>query len=61
MASPPHARRAALGDARLSIFARSPGRGVKVTWAYDVEPAELTPIFGDAYKGALAAVAAAFS
>jgi carbon monoxide dehydrogenase subunit G len=37
------------------------GDGSKVTWAYDVEPAEMAPVFGDTYKGALAALEAGFS
>jgi carbon monoxide dehydrogenase subunit G len=45
--------------ATISVVAE--GDGSKVTWAYDVEPAEMAPIFGDTYKGALAAVEASFS
>jgi carbon monoxide dehydrogenase subunit G len=37
------------------------GDGSKVTWAYDVEPAEMAPVFGDTYMGALAALEATFS
>jgi len=37
------------------------GNGSKVTWAYEVEPAEMAPVFGDTYKGALAALEATFS
>jgi carbon monoxide dehydrogenase subunit G len=44
-----------------TISVEPDGDGTKVTWAYDVEPAEMGPIFGDTYKGALAAVEAAFS
>jgi carbon monoxide dehydrogenase subunit G len=44
-----------------TISVEPDGDGAKVTWAYDVEPAEMAPIFGDTYKGALAAVEAAFS
>jgi carbon monoxide dehydrogenase subunit G len=44
-----------------TITVEADGDGAKVTWAYDVEPAEMAPIFGDTYKGALAAVEAAFS
>jgi carbon monoxide dehydrogenase subunit G len=44
-----------------TISVEPDGEGTKVTWAYDVEPAEMAPIFGDTYKGALAAVEAAFS
>jgi mxaD protein len=46
---------------RATITVEPEGEGSKVTWAYDVEPAEMAPIFGDTYKGALAAVEAAFS
>ena len=44
-----------------TISVEPDGDGSKVTWAYDVEPAEMAPIFGDTYKGALAAVEASFS
>jgi carbon monoxide dehydrogenase subunit G len=44
-----------------TITVEAEGDGSKVTWAYNVEPAEMAPIFGDTYKGALAAVEAAFS
>jgi mxaD protein len=44
-----------------TISVEADGDGSKVTWAYDVEPAEMAPIFGDTYKAALAAVEAAFS
>ena len=44
-----------------TISVEADGDGSKVTWAYDVEPAEMAPIFGDTYKGALAAVEAAFT
>jgi mxaD protein len=44
-----------------TITVEPDGSGSKVTWAYDVEPAEMAPIFGDTYKGALAAVEAAFA
>jgi mxaD protein len=44
-----------------TISVEPDGEGSKVTWAYDVEPAEMAPIFGDTYKGALAAVEASFS
>jgi mxaD protein len=44
-----------------TISVEPDGDGSKVTWAYNVEPAEMAPIFGDTYKGALAAVEAAFS
>jgi len=32
------------------------GEGSKVTWAYDVTPDEMAPIFGDTYKAALASL-----
>jgi mxaD protein len=44
-----------------TITVEAEGDGSKVTWAYDVTPDEMAPIFGDTYKGALAAVEAAFS
>ena len=44
-----------------TISVEPEGDGSKVTWAYNVEPAEMAPIFGDTYKGALAAVEAAFT
>jgi carbon monoxide dehydrogenase subunit G len=44
-----------------TITVEAEGDGSKVTWAYDVEPAEMAPIFGDTYKGALAAVESIFS
>ncbi|MGP0032333.1 MAG: SRPBCC family protein [Acidimicrobiales bacterium] len=44
-----------------TISVEPEGDGSKVTWAYDVEPAEMAPIFGDTYKGALAAVEASFA
>jgi mxaD protein len=44
-----------------TITVEPDGDGSKVTWAYDVEPAEMAPIFGDTYKGALAAVEAIFN
>jgi mxaD protein len=44
-----------------TITVEPAGDGSKVTWAYDVEPAEMAPIFGDTYKGALAAVEAIFN
>jgi len=46
-------------SATITVVAE--GDGSKVTWAYDVTPDEMAPIFGDTYKGALAAVVAAFS
>jgi carbon monoxide dehydrogenase subunit G len=48
-------------DSHLATITVEPeGDGSKVTWAYDVEPAEMAPIFGDTYKGALAAVESIF-
>src|SRR5580692_8530648 len=44
-----------------TITVEPEGSGSKVTWAYDVEPAEMAPVFGDTYKGALAALVAGFS
>jgi carbon monoxide dehydrogenase subunit G len=44
-----------------TITVEPEGNGSKVTWAYEVEPAEMAPIFGDNYKGALAALEATFS
>ena len=37
------------------------GTGSKVIWAYDVSPDEMAPIFGDTYKGALAALEGSFA
>jgi carbon monoxide dehydrogenase subunit G len=34
--------------------------GSRVTWAYDVRPDEMAPIFGDTYKAALAQLENAF-
>jgi carbon monoxide dehydrogenase subunit G len=44
-----------------TITVEAQGDGSKVTWAYAVEPPEMAPIFGDTYKGALAALEAALS
>jgi len=44
-----------------TITVEPEGDGSKVTWAYNVLPDEMAPIFGDTYKGALAAVVSAFS
>jgi hypothetical protein len=44
-----------------TITVEAEGDGSKVTWAYDVKPDEMAPIFGDTYKSALAAVESAFS
>jgi len=43
-----------------TITVEAEGEGAKVTWAYAVTP-EMAPIFGDTYKGALAAVEATFT
>jgi carbon monoxide dehydrogenase subunit G len=43
-----------------TITVEPAGDGSKVTWFYAVKPAEMAPIFGDTYKGALAALEAAF-
>jgi len=45
--------------ATLSVEAE--GDGSKVTWAYEVEPAEMAPVLGDNYTAALAALVATFS
>jgi carbon monoxide dehydrogenase subunit G len=37
------------------------GDGSKVTWAYNVTPDEMAPIFGDTYKAGLAAIQSAFA
>jgi mxaD protein len=44
-----------------TITVEPEGDGSKVTWAYDVQPDEMAPIFGDTYKGALAALEAGFA
>ena len=44
-----------------TISVEPEGDGSKVIWAYDVAPEEMAPIFGDTYKGALAALENAFS
>jgi carbon monoxide dehydrogenase subunit G len=44
-----------------TITVEAEGEGAKVTWAYAVTPDEMAPIFGDTYKGALAAVEATFT
>ncbi len=43
-----------------TITVEAEGDGSKVTWSYDVTPDEMPPIFGDTYKGALAALENAF-
>ena len=44
-----------------TISVEPDGAGSKVIWAYDVSPDEMAPIFGDTYKGALAALVDSFS
>ena len=44
-----------------TISVEGHGAGTKVIWAYDVSPDEMAPIFGDTYKGALAALESSFS
>ncbi len=44
-----------------TISVEPDGSGSKVTWAYDVTPDEMAPIFGDTYKGALAALENSFA
>ena len=44
-----------------TITVEADGEGSKVTWAYNVVPDEMAPIFGDTYKAALAAVESAFA
>jgi len=43
-----------------TITVEPEGDGSKVTWAYDVEPAEMAPVMGDNYKGGLASLASLF-
>ncbi len=43
-----------------TISVEPEGAGSKVIWAYDVTPDEMAPIFGDTYKGALAALENSF-
>jgi carbon monoxide dehydrogenase subunit G len=43
-----------------TISVEPDGGGSKVTWAYDVTPDEMAPIFGDTYKGALASLENSF-
>ena len=44
-----------------TISVEPDGAGSKVIWAYDVSPDEMAPIFGDTYKGALAALENSFT
>jgi carbon monoxide dehydrogenase subunit G len=49
-------------DSHKAIITVEPdGEGSKVTWAYDVTPDELAPIFGDTYKAALGSLEQTFS
>ena len=49
-------------DAHTATISVEPdGAGSKVIWAYDVSPDEMAPIFGDTYKGALAALENSFA
>jgi mxaD protein len=41
---------------KATITVEPAGEGSKVTWAYEVTPDEMAPIFGDTYKAALAAL-----
>lgn len=41
---------------KATITVEPDGEGSKVTWAYDVTPDEMAPIFGDTYKAALASL-----
>jgi mxaD protein len=44
-----------------TISVEPDGAGSTVIWAYNVTPDEMAPIFGDTYKGALAALESSFS
>jgi carbon monoxide dehydrogenase subunit G len=44
-----------------TMTVESEGDGSKVTWAYDVTPDEMAPLFGDTYKAGLAAIQSAFT
>jgi carbon monoxide dehydrogenase subunit G len=43
-----------------TVSVQADGEGSRVIWAYDVTPDEMAPIFGDTYKGALAALVDSF-
>ena len=45
-----------LDSHKATITVEPDGEGSKVTWAYDVTPDEMAPIFGDTYKAALASL-----
>lgn len=44
-----------------TITVEAIGDGSKVTWAYEVEPAEMAPVLDDVYKGLLANLDGLFS
>jgi carbon monoxide dehydrogenase subunit G len=46
---------------QATITVEPDGDGSKVIWSYSVLPDEMAPIFGDTYKGALAALESAFA
>jgi len=46
---------------RATISVRAEGGGSEVTWAFDVEPESMGPIFADTYQQALDALAARFT
>jgi len=46
---------------RATMTVEADGEQSKVTWAYDVTPDEMAPIFGDTYKAGLAAIQQAFA
>jgi carbon monoxide dehydrogenase subunit G len=50
-----------LDSHKATITVEPDGEGSKVTWAYDVSPDEMAPIFGDTYKSALDSLEQNFS
>jgi carbon monoxide dehydrogenase subunit G len=46
---------------RATISVRAQGEGSEITWAFDVEPESMAPIFADTYQKALEALAAHFA
>jgi carbon monoxide dehydrogenase subunit G len=46
---------------KATLSVEPEGEGSMVTWAYEVEPAEMAALLNDNYKAALAALAATFS
>ncbi len=44
-----------------TITVEPSGNGSKVTWAYEVEPAEMATLMGDSYKGALGSLQGLFT